>query len=554
MRQATRLACVLVVVFAKCCMCLSAAPRTDEEPKGAGAAGFVEKDIRRFGKLPLEDVVEIKLRSDGQRLAYVLKRGNKVQVVCDGKAQPAYDVVKWLKFSPDGKHLAYAAGKQMPGAATPPRALLPGRWYVVHDGTEGRAYEGWIRNLTFSSDSKRLAFAVETGANDFVVCDGEVGPGYLDVNDLMFSQDSRHLAYTAWRQDEGYRVVLDGIEGPVYRGVSLTLYSFSATGELGYRARRGDKTFYVRGGREGPAYDDMTNLIARADGKHVAYKAKRDGKWFVVYDGKEGRPYEDIDWPFLSPDGKRLAYAAFRTDTAEGGIPIRNSFVVADGREGPDFVAVDRIHFSPDGKRLAYTASERGKWFMVCDGRRSPGYDEIKWPVFSADSTHLAFLARLGTQWFAVRDATREKGYDRIRFGSLTFWADGKRFVYQAQRGKKWYFVIDGKESTSYDKIWGCYNNLVYSNGHPDGHHWIGIGMRGGKHHVVCDGVEGPPHQAVIVTDNSIKSGDKLRYLAVDNNEARLVEVDWPPLGPEGPRGPEGKDRDWTHRLKPLQH
>ena len=59
------------------------------------------------------------------------QKDGKWRMVADGKEQKAYDGVSIPAYSPDSKHLAYAA-------------LEKGNWLVVVDGVEGKSRFGAI--------------------------------------------------------------------------------------------------------------------------------------------------------------------------------------------------------------------------------------------------------------------------------------------------------------------------------------------------------------------------------------------------------------------------
>ena len=59
-----------------------------------------------------------------QHMSYMAQKAGKWFVVVDGKEGKAYDGVSLTAFSPDSRHLAYAA-------------LSQGVWLVVVDGEEG---------------------------------------------------------------------------------------------------------------------------------------------------------------------------------------------------------------------------------------------------------------------------------------------------------------------------------------------------------------------------------------------------------------------------------
>ncbi len=129
---------------------------------------------------------------DGQRLAYVAGSGSKQEVVIKDAAgqQPEQEQQQFdgvgrgtLLFSPDSKRLVYVAGV---GTGTPqagsPQASVT-KQFIVLDGAVQKQYDGIARNtVTFSPDSKRLAYAASVGAGadtkQFVVLDGKEGKQY----------------------------------------------------------------------------------------------------------------------------------------------------------------------------------------------------------------------------------------------------------------------------------------------------------------------------------------------------------------------------------------
>ena len=73
---------------------------------------------------------------------------------------------KKAPFSPDGKHLAYAAQQG-------------DKWFAVTDGTPGPTYDGIAYGtLLFSPDSRRLVYAAHQGDKWFMVVDGITSPAY----------------------------------------------------------------------------------------------------------------------------------------------------------------------------------------------------------------------------------------------------------------------------------------------------------------------------------------------------------------------------------------
>ena len=71
-----------------------------------------------------------KFSPDGKHLTYAAKNGKKLVVVVDGQPAAEYDEIFGYSpiFSPDGKHLAYVARKGE-------------KWLIVVDGQPGAEYD-----------------------------------------------------------------------------------------------------------------------------------------------------------------------------------------------------------------------------------------------------------------------------------------------------------------------------------------------------------------------------------------------------------------------------
>jgi hypothetical protein len=77
-------------------------------------------------------------------------------VVVDGKEQKQYDGTGSLVFSPDSKHVAYAA-------------KADNKWFVVVDGKEGKSYDELVTQASIIFDSpESLHFLVLAGNNVYL--------------------------------------------------------------------------------------------------------------------------------------------------------------------------------------------------------------------------------------------------------------------------------------------------------------------------------------------------------------------------------------------------
>jgi Tol biopolymer transport system component len=137
-----------------------------------------------------------------RHLAYEASEGKKDFVVIDGNAQPLYDSVVGMRWSPDGKHFVYAAKS---GA----------KWSFVVDGIAGPLFDHIdFYEFYFTSNSRHWAYWAVDHAKQFIVEDGNRGPEY-DVashfTPIIFSQDGEHLAYIA-QKGAASVLILDGHE------------------------------------------------------------------------------------------------------------------------------------------------------------------------------------------------------------------------------------------------------------------------------------------------------------------------------------------------------
>jgi hypothetical protein len=186
-------------------------------------------------------------------------------------------------FSPDAKHVAYAAGIRIDDDD----AEDYGRDYrfVVLDDQEGPRF-GWVDGTpVFSPDSRRLAYWTaekEEGPVSLVV-DGEIvaGPFQKRLHDekpdyfpdrrsyredrgfpvLSFSPDSRSVGAMV-RDDDEWKVSLDGKLRSGYDRAApeRTRAGFTPEGSYTYLAMRGGDLYWVEESRDGAAHSAPFNL------------------------------------------------------------------------------------------------------------------------------------------------------------------------------------------------------------------------------------------------------------------------------------------------------
>lgn len=137
---------------------------------------------------------------DSKTIAYTAKRDGQWRVVINNKEELPYDAVTLPLFSSDSRHMAYAVFNEK-------------TMFVEHDSRVGKKYHR-ISDLKFSPDGKRLAYLVFNKSGKWQVeVDGEISRSYDEKPiGLTFSSDSRHVAFAGKRQRHMY-MVIDSIEG-----------------------------------------------------------------------------------------------------------------------------------------------------------------------------------------------------------------------------------------------------------------------------------------------------------------------------------------------------
>ena len=410
---------------------------------------------------------------------------------------------------------------------------------VVVDGKEQKVYDDVLSGrrsrdywypyrLVFSPDSRHLAYVARLNKKWAVVVDGSEGPAYDDIGPgIVFSPDSQRLAYVAEAEKKRF-VVVDSKEEMHFDdlgdGIGYEISVFSPDSKrLVYGGRVGQTWAtwtVVVDGKEEQQYDGHNHVgpfIFSPDSRRLAYvvDSRSHNQWFIVVNGKkEEKAYEYhgdgeghrcigcVGIPIFSPDSQHMVYVA-----RAGG----KSFVVLDGEDQKPYDEISPfspIVFSPDGKRMAYAARVGPKWLIVLDGSEGKAYDRIlpQQIVFSSDSRRLAYVAQVGQQWTVVADGSDKKFYDAV--GSPIFSPDGTRIAYIAGVGKKWAWDMLRPYQT-------IRNGVVVLDGveqkpydyigglvfTPDSRRLAYAARTNAKTVIVVDGMEGPQYEDVAEFD-----------------------------------------------------
>lgn len=361
------------------------------------------------------------------RTTYAVSRSDGRSCVEVGAGDRAcFDAVALQRiiFSPDGRHMAYAAREA-------------GAWFVVRDGTRGPRTDG-IGEMTFSPDGRRLAYAgMRDGAWHVVVDDRFGAPvDSLFAGSLGFDPTSTRLAYVALVGGSAVAVV-DGQPGPAHDGIARL--RFSPDGKhVGYVARDGGSVRMSVDAVLGPEHEAIPEFAFGPSGDEPAYVARDAGvTWVVRGDARYGPYLEARDLGFRLPEGD-LGFV-IREEAGER--------VVLEGNPGPLFVSVDPPVFGPSRDAWGYVAHDAAGATVVVAGEE---VDAQLWAgnlVFNADGSRYAYLVR-HSHGDAVVDDRGVRTFDIAVDGTLQFLPDAHRWACLAGEleERRLYVAVEGED------------------------------------------------------------------------------------------------------------
>lgn len=468
---------------------------------------------------------------DRQRVAYVLKRNQRVVVVVNGEEQGGYDeVAVGIRFTADSSVMAFAArvgskwhmvvgrvpgkaydriGETIVGAVGARLAYAAQEgalWRVVTEGREGKAY-GTIAQLVASADATRIAYVGNDGKRSCVVVDDEERGCHDSVSQLQLPP--QHWAYRFVDKDPAdatgvrHGMVVDGHTYPSYTGVR-----FSPTGSA-WVLKDAARNIWrlVAGGKDTALPGPILGTEFSPDGTHLAHWGFAGERRISVFlDGVELDPpmaSEQLRESLLDRIGKALAALRLKTElllkeelAGVAGQSARSTDWIREESDDGLLIrvsdlSVPRLSFSPDGTEVAYSILVEDKRMAVIRKGKAIGssHPRIGKIAYSPDGKRVAY--QTGNTVFGHFDTSSVYVDDVQQTGGklgrpeqvvhMVFSPDSKRFATSGTYGKGLAAWVDGQRGPTF--AWASKPQFS-----PDGHHVAYLGWDGKRACVVMDG------------------------------------------------------------------
>ena len=427
------------------------------------------------------------------KVAYIAADNGKMFTIINGKKGPEHARADGLTFSPDGSRFGYRAQNN------------DGKVFAVVDGKPGPLFVNVLPDpgILFSPDGRH---AIYTGVNEagsqVLVKNHEPVRAFDEIKEVTFSPDSRPLAY-AGRSGQDWSVIHNDTENDPYDNINGILFS-SDSNHLAYMAEKGKRVVVIKDGKEQFSGETAGVPFFSPDGTRFGFLMKKGKGWHLMMDGKKGPLIARPDKVVFSEDSRHFAYSAL-IDTTWA--VIKDSEIVDKSLQRIRFLT-----FLPDSPSLLYIAvPQTGKEYMMVNGQKYSSFDSIGLPVFPHGQDTIAHVAQDGKDMFFVVGEKKEGHYRTIGIprtqadGSVAmtsqfpfFSPDGARVAYPAiDHDNRVFMVVDGKSHEYYEAI----TEPVFS---PDGRHMAYTAQKNGKWLAVVDGIEGEKRFDGILKDSHI--------------------------------------------------
>jgi hypothetical protein len=246
------------------------------------------------------------------RYAYTGTNGDKSFGVIDGSITPSYDMVGEFTFSPDG-HLAYLVEERRRKLFGVERKVS-----VVLDGKTGPPHSMVWTALRFSPDGRHLAYLAQDSDGSRLYLDGAPHGRFDEIRFAPhFSPSGNRIAFCA-RLGKSWHVICDGEPGPPFSETSPP--TFAGDGRLGYIGKAKGKEVMVIEHESGPSFDQIgiSRYTHRAEffmsaGPRIGYVGDTGGRSVPVVDHQAGPTFDGLGPPDLDLE-RGIAFWGVRGD------------------------------------------------------------------------------------------------------------------------------------------------------------------------------------------------------------------------------------------------
>jgi len=356
-----------------------------------------------------------------------------------------------------------------------------------------------ISNLVASPDGKRLAYIGRKGSTSSLVVDHKIvrsfQPGkFQTIRNFTFSPDGKEYAYFLYQLKatiiEGYS---SRAEEPFWKPEP---HSYRSVSKVSYRSSDGAMFHFAEpfakvGNELWELWKNGKRVMSIGDDKKV-------GTWGITSDGKtlfaiiedlknkDSRQLllnETMGPVFRPPyDWKLRNIEGTSTFVYEGdsGLFRNHEMIIQPGERMRDFATSD------DGLSVAYTKKTPGGEMqtVVFNGEESFEYSEIKQLRVSPDGSRVAFVGEANGRDFVIVDGEESEPFMFVK--DLQFSPKGNRYTYSARNADGYFIVVDG-EKYGPSKSKALERSLTFS---PDGSRFAGAFERRVKESgmIVVDG------------------------------------------------------------------
>lgn len=453
--SATRFVMILLTLIMTAGVLFASPALADTGGDAAGKNVFFKEEVEPLVRVPEKSRIvppSVRPYPEAGKVAYVVEDPNGFKVCMDNACGPYVSAVArgMPVVSPDGNHWAAVVQKD-------------GKHCVMLNGGMGRSYDR-VAALRFSPDAMKVAYIAQEGDGFFVCVNQDRHRSFSLIDPeqgLVFSSDSKQLAYVARVDKNAWCVVKNGEPGPIWEEVKLLAFSPDGS-RLAYTARQNDQWHVVEGDSKSPGYKTVLRVTFSPDSKSLGYIARSKEGAFVVLNGQKQAVYEAVMGELIfSSNSQRLAYSVLEK-TVLGKNRMR---MVLDGKIGEPYDFIGAYLFSIDGKQFAYAAHKGvGQQLIVHGNVEHEIYDAVGIPMFDLTGRHLAYQAKKGENWHIIHDRQAGPAFDMATLPAFSL--QGDRLGYIAAKEGVYVVVVDGRVLGKYQ--WA--GDLAFS---PDGKHVV---------------------------------------------------------------------------------